>query len=206
MDIIKLVALKRKLKRDSELAYAKHVREKEDNQMNIKKNAKVKISNRKNQEKMNRWRALQRIKRKRGENNDAWESLTETNLKRAWRKIWPYNKGKDNQEEDGDIDGAVKEITDICSKLSGFEECDKDDAMVWLAVDSNDPGYQILTDKEIADILPNEEDEDIETMGSDGDDTENETEETGPTHFEAFVAAETLMSWLEKQKESSPTQ
>lgn len=88
---------------------------------------------------------------------DAWESLTETNLKRAWRKLWPYNEGKDNnQEEDGDIDGAVNEITDICSKLPGFEECDKDDAMEWLAVDSNDPGYQILTDEEITDMLLNE--------------------------------------------------
>ncbi|KAK4882315.1 hypothetical protein RN001_005634 [Aquatica leii] len=81
----------------------------------------------------------------------------------------------------------------------GFEECDKDDAMEWLAVDSNDPGYQILTDEEIADMLLNEEDDDTETMGSDGDDTENETDETGPTHSEAFVAAETLMSWLKKQ-------
>lgn len=43
-------------------------------------------------------------------------------------------------------------------------------------------------------------------MGSDGDDTENEAEETGPRHSEAFVAAETLMTWLEKQNESSPTQ
>jgi len=43
-------------------------------------------------------------------------------------------------------------------------------------------------------------------MESDSDDPEHETEETGPTHSQAFVAAETLMSWLEKQNESSPTQ
>ncbi|KAK9727739.1 hypothetical protein QE152_g19049 [Popillia japonica] len=49
-------------------------------------------------------------------------------------------------------------------------------------------------------------DEDTDTIGSDGDVAENETEETAPTHSEAFVAAETLMSWLEKQNESSPTQ
>ncbi|KAK9753498.1 hypothetical protein QE152_g2007 [Popillia japonica] len=73
--------------------------------------------------------------------------------------------------------------------------------MEWLGVDSNDPGYQILTDQEIADML---NDEDTDTTGSVRDDAENETEETRPTHSEAFVGAETMMSWLEKQNESSP--
>jgi len=84
---------------------------------------------------------------------DAWESLTETNLQRAWKKLWPYEEEKDDKEEKGDIDGAVNEIRGICSTLPGFEKCDKDDAMEWFAVDSNDPGYQILTDQEIADML-----------------------------------------------------
>ncbi|KAK4881242.1 hypothetical protein RN001_004561 [Aquatica leii] len=89
---------------------------------------------------------------------DAWESLTGTNLKRAWKKLWPYNEGKDNnQEEEGDIDGAVNEITDICNKLNRFEECDIDDGMEWLAIDSNNPGYQILTDDEIANMLLNKD-------------------------------------------------
>ncbi|KAG8284277.1 hypothetical protein J6590_106503, partial [Homalodisca vitripennis] len=43
-------------------------------------------------------------------------------------------------------------------------------------------------------------------MESDRDDPEHETEERGPTHSETFVTAETRMSWLEKQNESSPTQ
>ncbi|XP_028147821.1 jerky protein homolog-like [Diabrotica virgifera virgifera] len=133
---------------------------------------------------------------------DAWESLTETNLQRAWRKLWPYEEEKDDLEE-GDIDGAVNEISEICSTLPGFEECNKDDAMECLAVDSNDSGFQILTDQEIADMLNEDE---TETMESDSDDNSDKTEETGPTHSEAFVAAEALMSWLEKQNESSPTQ
>ncbi|KAK9751462.1 DDE superfamily endonuclease [Popillia japonica] len=50
----------------------------------------------------------------------AWESFTETNLKRAWRKLWPYDEGKDdNEEKEADIDGAVNEIRDICSTLPG---------------------------------------------------------------------------------------
>lgn len=44
---------------------------------------------------------------------------------------------------------------------------------------------------------------DAETVGSDG--VENEIEEARPTHSEVFMAAETLTSWLEKQKESTPT-
>ncbi|KAK9702957.1 hypothetical protein QE152_g29611 [Popillia japonica] len=80
--------------------------------------------------------------------------LQRTLLLRAWRKLWPYDEGKDDdEEEEADIDGAVNEIRDICSTLPGFEQCDKDDAMEWLDVDSNDAGYQILTDQEIADML-----------------------------------------------------
>ncbi|KAK9751248.1 Tc5 transposase DNA-binding domain [Popillia japonica] len=127
---------------------------------------------------------------------DAWESLTETNLQRAWGKLWPYDKGTDDdEEEEAGIDGAVNEIRDICSTLPGFEQCDKDDAMEWLGVDSNDPGYQILTDQEIADML---NDEDTDTIGSEGDDAENGTEKTGPTHSDAFVAAVTLMLTTQK--------
>ncbi|KAK9692674.1 hypothetical protein QE152_g35009 [Popillia japonica] len=80
----------------------------------------------------------------------AWESLK----RRAWRKLSPYDEGKDDdEEEEADIDGAVNEIRDICSTLPGFEQYDKDDAMEWLDVDSNDAGYQILTDQKIADML-----------------------------------------------------
>ncbi|KAK9746200.1 hypothetical protein QE152_g6292 [Popillia japonica] len=68
----------------------------------------------------------------------------------------------------------------------GVDSSDPGDAMEWLGVDSSDPGG-------------------YRHNWIEGDDAENETKETGPTHFEAFVAAETLTSWLEKQNESSPT-
>ncbi|KAK9701879.1 hypothetical protein QE152_g30302 [Popillia japonica] len=123
--------------------------------------------------------------------------------KESESKLWPYDEGKDDDdEEEVDRDGAENEIRDICSTLPGFEQCDKNDAMECLGVDSNGPGYEILTDQEIADML---NDEDTDKIGSDDDDAENGTEETGPTHSEALVAPETLMSWLEKQNESSPT-
>ncbi|KAG8334409.1 hypothetical protein J6590_091142 [Homalodisca vitripennis] len=46
--------------------------------------------------------------------------------------------------------------------------------------------------------------EETETIESDSYDPEHEAEKTWPTHSEAYVAAETLMSWLEKQNDSSP--
>lgn len=77
--------------------------------------------------------------------SDAWESLTETNLQGTWRKLWPYEE-KDDKEEEGDIDGPVNEIREIFSTISGSKQSEKKNAIEWLAVDSTDPGYQILTE------------------------------------------------------------
>ena len=41
----------------------------------------------------------------------------------------------------------------LYTSILGFEQCDKNDASEWLAVDDNDPGYQILSDQEIADMV-----------------------------------------------------
>lgn len=52
--------------------------------------------------------------------------------------------------------------------------------------DSNYPGYQILSEQEIVSMVSKEN---AETVESDG-----ENEEGVPTHSEAFMAAESLMS------------
>lgn len=135
--------------------------------------------------------------------SDAWDTLTKTNLQRAWNKLWPEEQSAGEEDVNDNEDGGVKEVTEICSTIPGFEQCDENDAREWLAVDNNDPGYQMLTDEEIAAMVYEDDAEPIELVD---DEVEDEIEEAGPTHAEAFTAAETLMSWLEKQKESTPSQ
>ncbi|KAJ8896628.1 hypothetical protein PR048_001972 [Dryococelus australis] len=112
---------------------------------------------------------------------DAWENLTKSNLQRAWRKLWPDEESRIEENENEDC--IVNEVTELCCAISGLEQCDKNYASEWLAVD----------------------DRDTEIVESDGDENENDVEEAGSTHSKAFMAAETLMSWLKKQTESTPT-
>lgn len=84
---------------------------------------------------------------------DAWETLTKSNLQRAWRKLWPDEESRIEENANENEDCVVNEVTEICSTIPGFEQCDENDASEWLAVDDNDPGYQILSDQEIADMV-----------------------------------------------------
>ncbi|KAJ8882458.1 hypothetical protein PR048_014266 [Dryococelus australis] len=117
---------------------------------------------------------------------DAWETLPKRNLQRAWRKLWPDEENRINENED-----CV--VNEICSTISGFEQCGKNYASEWFVVEDNDPGYQALSNQKIAVIVS---EGDAETVESDGDKNKNDIEEAEPTHSEAFIAAETLMSWL----------
>ncbi|KAI4471815.1 hypothetical protein MML48_1g12420 [Holotrichia oblita] len=81
--------------------------------------------------------------------SDAWDTLTKTNLQRAWNKLWSEEQSAGEEDVNDNEDGGVNEVTGICSKIPGFEQCDENDVSEWLAVDNNDPGYQMLTDEEI---------------------------------------------------------
>ena len=62
-------------------------------------------------------------------------------------------------------------------------------------MDTNDPGYQILSDDEIVRNLFEEDETDDLTEG-----------ENGPSHSEAFDALDLAFKWFERQEESNTTQ
>ncbi|CAG4996900.1 unnamed protein product [Parnassius apollo] len=79
------------------------------------------------------------------------------------------------------------------------EGCDEENIMEWLNCDSEDSGFQILTDEEIIENLNSNEREDEEGT------------ETGdvcqvPSHAEAFEALDVAFKWFERQDESDPIQ
>ncbi|KAF5297969.1 hypothetical protein FQA39_LY19232 [Lamprigera yunnana] len=50
-------------------------------------------------------------------------------------------------------DYCVNEVAEIRNTHPGFEQCDENDVSWWLAVDNDDPGYQIFNDQEIASMV-----------------------------------------------------
>ena len=85
------------------------------------------------------------------------------------------------------------------SQVDVFGNCDEENTNEWSFMDTNDPGYQILSDDEIVRSLfeeGNTEEEENET----DDLTEGEN---GPSHSEAFDALDLA---FERQEESNTTQ
>nr|CAD7424460.1 unnamed protein product [Timema monikensis] len=84
---------------------------------------------------------------------DAWGSLTDDNLKNAWKKLWLIpetpNQGQDeaNSQNPSDANTPIDaEVVALFQTLPGFEQCDELDAREWFESDGNDPGYQHLND------------------------------------------------------------
>ncbi|XP_050065139.1 jerky protein homolog-like [Aphis gossypii] len=128
---------------------------------------------------------------------DAWDNLTEENLRNAWKKLWVVSV-EFEAEEETDLNN-LDDFVDLFNEIPGFNDCNYDDAVDWLATDVNDQGYQILDSDEIISSLRNEESDDSssdESMGT----------PKGPTSAEAFAAFETGLEWFEKQAECCPTQ
>jgi hypothetical protein len=72
-----------------------------------------------------------------------------------------------------------------------FGDCNEENINEWLLMDTNDPGYQILSDDEIIRSL-------FEKDKTEGDDlTEGEN---GPFHSEASDALHLAFKWFERQE------
>ncbi|XP_044018036.1 jerky protein homolog-like [Aphidius gifuensis] len=131
---------------------------------------------------------------------DAWDNLTEENLKKAWMKLWLEPVEVETNEE---TDDNVNDIVDLFNQIPGFNDCDNHDATDWLTTDENDPGYHVLDDDEIINLSQNASgNEESEESSSD----ESVSSSKGPSHAEAFKAFETGLEWFEKQAESCPAQ
>ncbi|KAL4084640.1 hypothetical protein QTP88_027568 [Uroleucon formosanum] len=91
----------------------------------------------------------------------------------------------------------IAEIQECISHVHVFGDCDEENINEWLLMDTNDPGYQILSDDEIVRSLFEEEENEIDDL------TEGEN---GPSHSEAFDALDLAFKWFERQEESNTTQ
>lgn len=82
------------------------------------------------------------------------------------------------------------------------QDCDDDDNMKeWGTCDSNDQGFQIMSDDEIVEniLQKNEQLEMQEDETEENQDMKNDAE---PSHDEALSALEPALKWFEKQIDS----
>ena len=78
-------------------------------------------------------------------------------------------------------------------KIPGRSDCSAEDIGEWLACDSSDPGFQILSDDEIIQSVREE---------TDGQEDDIVTEpDAGPSAGEAFACLDTALTWMERQPE-----
>ncbi|XP_023247529.1 jerky protein homolog-like [Copidosoma floridanum] len=162
---------------------------------------------------------------------DAWDSLTEDNLRNAWKKLWilpkvtataqtgetaetaetvetepePEKEAEEEPEKERESNTEKSDLDEFASligNIPGFADCDKDDVEDWLNHDANDQGYQILDDDEIVSSIKNLDDD----HDSDSSDNESLGAPKKPSHAEAFNAFETGLEWFESQDECCPTQ
>ncbi|KFD50310.1 hypothetical protein M513_08810 [Trichuris suis] len=85
----------------------------------------------------------------------------------------------------------MEELLEALKAVSLSGECENADVEMWLACDSDDPGFQILDDDEIVESILNVEDEMEEDL-----DEVAEAQTTYP-HDTAFRCLEIALEWFE---------
>lgn len=127
---------------------------------------------------------------------DAWDLIERKTLNKAWNRI--LKREHENSITDTD-DSVLEDINELMTNIQICQECDADDMKEWLTCDSNDQGFQIMSDDEIVEnILQANEQQEMQDETEENVDSENDA---GPSHAEAFQALETAFKWFEKQTE-----
>lgn len=129
---------------------------------------------------------------------DAWDLIERMTLNKAWNRL--LNRENENSITNMD-DSILEDINELTLKLQICQDCDDDDMKEWVTCDSNDQGFQIMSDDEIVEniLQINEQQEMQEDETEENLDVENDA---GPSHDEALYALETALKWFEKQTES----
>lgn len=134
---------------------------------------------------------------------DAWDTLTEENVRNAWKNLWAVAENHKTRENTDQND--LNEFVDLFNNIPGFNYCNNDDVVDWLAIDANDPGHNLLDDSEVVTSLQNQNDDDKSDDGSSSNESMS-TASIEPSHATAIMAFEIGLEWFEKQPECCPAQ
>lgn len=82
-------------------------------------------------------------------------------------------------------------------------ECDEEQFQEWMDIDDEDPGYQIMQDSEILNLMTNKADATTSTTSAASSDNEDENIISAS---EAFTCLDIALHWFETQAESDQYQ
>lgn len=128
----------------------------------------------------------------------AWEEIAPQSLCKSWNKLLSPVATSVASSSEADTVNTIDESAGFVELFKDFSEGNEDwkNPNDWLAEDSDDPDYQILSDCEIV----------VEVNGG-ADDLPSDTEgadksiETTVSHAQAYEAFGTALEWLEAQGE-----
>lgn len=130
---------------------------------------------------------------------DSWAEMQPESLSRAWNKLWPQTS-EIAEDEGENLTSTISELT------STVFSAENDETIEWLNCDSEDAGYQLLTDDQIVkEFLESESvDEDDDYDGADSESIESTVSATD-SRLEAKEAKDLIqkvIEWYQKQDES----
>ena len=128
----------------------------------------------------------------------AWDDIPALTLTRSWNKLLASDKATESDQQPEDADAHKQSVEALAKELD--HNLSDEDIINWMKEDSSDPGYQLLTDKEIIQQVVNpsaEEDTDM-------DDDEDQDEPT-KTISSGQVAdmLEQCLKWYKQQDEAT---
>lgn len=131
----------------------------------------------------------------------AWDSVKEQNLKKAWNKVLDI----EGDPQIGCVNEKHEDVSEMIDMLKNLDchECDEEQVQEWMDIDDEDPGYQIMQDSEILDLMTNKDDATTSTTSTASSDNEDENIVSAS---EAFTCLDIALRWFETQAESDQYQ
>ena len=89
---------------------------------------------------------------------ESWGEIKESTLRKSWRKIMPIKESKESEDHtEGQEDGDEDEQEFIHEFQELGYSIDENEISTWLNSDSNNPGFQLMTDDEICEHVLSEQ-------------------------------------------------
>ncbi|KAL3278328.1 hypothetical protein HHI36_013659 [Cryptolaemus montrouzieri] len=119
---------------------------------------------------------------------DAWDLIERNSLNKAWNRLLNRENGNSITNTD---DSIMENMNEVMSKLQICQDCDDDDMKERVTSDSNDQGFQIMSEEIVENILQINEQQEMEKDETEENiDVENDT---GPSHNVVFHALEIVV-------------
>ncbi|KFD64001.1 hypothetical protein M514_10547, partial [Trichuris suis] len=129
---------------------------------------------------------------------ESWDSMKEYTLRSSWDKL--IDKKEKESSSSTSTEEEIAEVLETMKALSISNGYDNSEIEMWLACDSEDVTFYMLSDNEIIKSIT-EREEESEEEGDQDDKTETRT---CPCSDETFQCLEIALQWFERQREASP--